>query len=603
MLKKLSGKIVVRMGLLRRKIKVKIKLVTAAVVITIASALPVSNTNVRAASCPDLKVIFARGSGAEVETNDDYIEFRDKLTEKLVALNLNYEFEDLAYPAVGIGIDNFNVLVGAAVSAGNAYEFGDSVERGVEMLTHEVNNTCIATKFVLAGYSQGAMVVSKSLPKLNAEKVIYAATFGDPKIYLPEGKGPIPDACLGINFSNYREYVPDCMVYTGLLGGYVPYQPAEFIDKLGTWCNGADIFCSTGVSIAAHTSYVEQGRYADAANLIAEKIKNYFNMNTPTSGAAEVAIMFPLNWLKTDNFDRYMSVAQTLAEKVYALGGKVALTWYYTRSQLAAEAIRQCDFSECTEENFHAMLESFPGRVGFYTLDESDGYTNGTLANNLVDATWATVSLLDWTPCAQKSVVIVSEEDAILDFVGYRDESETLNRLTSASLGIGEIKYHVLTNTNLAAAGENNLAKIARKTDGTLMALGDDISALAHEVVNGSSDARCTNTTPRNTDDRDDNVTTDIFALPKIKKYGYEINSGEVKVKFESSSGKVLIILNDTLLGIVNGDNLTIHNMNFAKQNILRLVPLDAEMRGEGVEMIIEWSNGYIGAPSAGVGK
>lgn len=188
MLKKLSGKIVVQMGLLRRKIKVKIKLVTAAVVITIASALPANNTNVRAVSCPDLKVIFARGSGAETETNDNYIEFRDKLTEKLVALNLNYEFEDLAYPAIGIGIDNFNVLVGAAVSAGNAYEFGDSVERGVEMLTHEVNNTCIATKFVLAGYSQGAMVISKSLPKLNAEKVIYAATFGDPKIYLPEGK-------------------------------------------------------------------------------------------------------------------------------------------------------------------------------------------------------------------------------------------------------------------------------------------------------------------------------------------------------------------------------------------------------------------------------
>ena len=83
--------------------------------------------------------------------------------------------------------------------------------------------SCPGTKYVVGGYSQGAMVVSKALGSLNADRIIYAATFGDPKIYLPEGKGILPAACRGENLSDYRMYVPDCQAYKGLLGAYVPY--------------------------------------------------------------------------------------------------------------------------------------------------------------------------------------------------------------------------------------------------------------------------------------------------------------------------------------------------------------------------------------------
>ena len=164
-----------------------------------------------AASCPEVKVIFARGSGGTRWENDDYQAFKTGLESKLKLTNISYEFEDLDYPAVGVGIVDVLTTLGAYFGAGDAYKFGASVNTGVTNLMAAVNNTtCPQTKYVLAGYSQGAMVVSKSLPALDPEKIIYAATFGDPKIYLPEGK-----ATLAIN-------LPGTSDKNGLRTGTIP---------------------------------------------------------------------------------------------------------------------------------------------------------------------------------------------------------------------------------------------------------------------------------------------------------------------------------------------------------------------------------------------
>ena len=194
---------------------------------------------VGAASCPDIKLIFARGSGEKRWEDQSYLAFKSELMEKLRLTDLSYDFWDLNYPA--IGIENTSTLINAFVGRGEAYDFGASVASGVKNLIAQVEESpCPNTKFVLAGYSQGAMVVSKAIQSIDPEKIIYVATFGDPKIYLPEGAGLMPAACMGSNLSGYRVYVPDCRAYEGILGSYRPYQPDGYDGKLGTWCNHMD---------------------------------------------------------------------------------------------------------------------------------------------------------------------------------------------------------------------------------------------------------------------------------------------------------------------------------------------------------------------------
>ena len=252
-------------------------------VMMLAGAGIVQPRIVKAKGCPDLRVVFARGSGGERWNDKNYLEFKSTIEEKLKTVNLKYAFIDLDYPAVGVGLDNLDVAIGALFGAGEAYEFGESVNTGVNNLSTMINGgACPETKYVIGGYSQGAMVVSKALNRLNPNRVIYAATFGDPKIYLPEGAGIIPAACKGENLSDYRMYVPDCQAYKGLLGAYIPYEPENYTSKLGTWCNKMDIFCSSHFNIEGLLSEAEIDRarlateiaiFADRANIDEELVR------------------------------------------------------------------------------------------------------------------------------------------------------------------------------------------------------------------------------------------------------------------------------------------------------------------------------------------
>ena len=155
---------------------------------------------VTAKNCHDLEFIFARGSGS-ILNDQDYQAFYHAFHNVTKDLGLNTHFYELGstningvqYPAVTIA--NPFYAIGAFVSAGQAYQYGKSVNLGVERAHHLYYKTlqsCPRTQFILGGYSQGAQVISQALPKLNPRHIIYAATFGDPKLYLPEGQGLFP---------------------------------------------------------------------------------------------------------------------------------------------------------------------------------------------------------------------------------------------------------------------------------------------------------------------------------------------------------------------------------------------------------------------------
>ncbi|MBR3172622.1 cutinase family protein [Candidatus Saccharibacteria bacterium] len=144
---------------------------------------------VQANSCPDVKIIFARGSGGERYTSSHYLAFKSSLESKLTTTDLTYEFEDLDYPAVSIdvGDGHLGTLLGAYIGSGEAYEFGESVHQGTAELLRTVNNDgCSNTKYVFGGYSQGAVVLLNGITQIDPSKVVYIATFGDPKYTCPK---------------------------------------------------------------------------------------------------------------------------------------------------------------------------------------------------------------------------------------------------------------------------------------------------------------------------------------------------------------------------------------------------------------------------------
>ena len=124
----------------------------------LVAGIPISSHHATALECKDLQIIFARGSGEEKDSGESFQTFKKTLANKLVLSPVSFLFVDLDYPAVSIGLENLGTALGALFSGGESYEFGDSVNAGVAELKREID-TCPNSKFVLAGYSQGAMVL------------------------------------------------------------------------------------------------------------------------------------------------------------------------------------------------------------------------------------------------------------------------------------------------------------------------------------------------------------------------------------------------------------------------------------------------------------
>lgn len=509
---------------------------------------------VDAADCADVKIIFARGSGQDQWTGQDYLTFKNELSEKLKLTTLSYDFLDLDYPAIDVG--NLWTLLTTFVGRGDAYEFGASVEKGAKNLINEVNNSsCNKMKYVLAGYSQGAMVVSKAAPRLDADKIIYAATFGDPKIYLPEGYGPMPDACRGANLSNYRIYVPDCQVYEGMLGSYRPYQPEALIDKMGTWCNHTDIFCSTYLSIKSHTSYVSDGLYADASKLIFDKITKALGVENKYVSLHDTAILIDSTGSMSDLIEKYKNEALRLAEKTLENGGRVALYDYRDVAD-GYEPHQRCSFETCT-------LESF--KDGLSKISASGG---GDTPESLLSAGIHVMKELDWNYGSTKSVVVLTDAN-------YHNpdlDGTTFDDMVNLSKKIDPVNFYFIVPSYATDAYET----LAAATDGGVVSSGSDLSLLTDNIV-----ARY-DSLPRVEEE------ADAENLPEILETEIEkMADGKVKISWTTTGTKTLVALNDYVLGITEGDAIVLEDLDLMEENVVTLMPLNESRRGKSVNLEI----------------
>lgn len=546
------------MRIRRRKSRIKVRFLMLAGLLIASGLGATAVETVEAESCPDLKIIFARGSGGERWNDKNYLEFKARIEEKLLNSGISYEFLDLDYPAIGVGIENLDVALGAFFGAGDAYEFGNSVDAGVQELTKIINYGCAKTKYVIGGYSQGAMVISKALPSLNADKIIYAATFGDPKIYLPEGAGVVPVACAGRNLSDYRVYVPDCKAYEGLLGSYRPYQPEAFLGKLGTWCNKYDIFCSSYYSIGSHTSYVKDDLYEDASRVIASKVAMAFEVDNEYSSPHDTAILIDstdsMGWM----IAQFREEAMRLANETFAAGGRVAL---YDYRDLADpyEPMARCTFETCTIENFEGYLDSIVLSGG------------GDIPESMLSASLEVMNKLEWRRGATKSLVVLTDAA----FLSPDRDGTTMRDVVDLSKRIDPVNLYIITDETIVEMNPE-MGKLAEATGGMVVTDFGNLNILTERIMDRYDSL------PAVEEEAGDSKT-----LPVIENVEIIKNGGEIKIEFKNTGTKAIVILNDVILGVAENQSIAISDLNRSVANELVLVPVDDSRRGERVAVNI----------------
>lgn len=522
----------------------------------------INDAPVQAVGCPDLRVVFARGSGGEQWRDENYISYRDNIQTKLARTDLRYEIIDLDYPATGVGIDKLGVALGALIGAGEAYEFGRSVNAGVNNLVNMVNDaSCPATKYVIGGYSQGAIVISKSLPRLNADRLIYAATFGDPKLYLPEGEGIIPAACRGENLSDYRMYVPDCQAYKGLLGAYIPYEPAWLAGKVGTWCNKRDIFCSSHLNISDHVGYVSDNLYEDAARVIYDKVMQTYHISGQVNSPHDTAILIDSTGSMQWMIDDYKAEALRLAQETIESGGRVAL--YDYRDLLDPyQPVKHCGFEDCTVEKFQAGLDEI----------QVDG--GGDTPESLLSAAFHVMNELEWKLGSTKSLVALTDSN----FLSPDRNGITFDQVVRLSKEIDPVNFYIITTPEQ----RTHYLELTQETDGRLVTDLNELSLLTDHIMERYD------TLPR-VEEQAETTPRPTLAVTNTK-----INENTVTINYTTNGARVLVALNDAVLGIVEverGDEgesiLNMTGIDFSLSNTLTLVPLSEDTKGEAVTVEI----------------
>lgn len=606
-------------------------------IIALTPLISFTPSNAYVFSCDDVRFVFARGSGSNLGAADETA-WRTSLDNMFKGTKLKYSFYELGtteqnghkYPAAAISgsISGFFNLIGTAIGGGNSFAYGDSVDEGVAELqnyTENINKACPYTKFVVGGYSQGAQVVSKVISKslIPADKLIYAATFGDPKIYLPEGmprQGTVPEACLGQNLSNYRVYAPNCRDYDGILGSYRPYEPHQYRDKVGIWCHNDDIMCSMKSNLDDHLSYVSQNLYLHASYIIANKVAAAFPAET-TSGAntniktnQDTVIMFDTTDSMADMIDSYKEEALNLARETFAKGGHVALVEYRDLHDPFLPVIH-CDLDNCTLHDFE------------YKLSGLQTYGGGDSPESYLSCVYYTLNNLNWHQGANKTIIGISD-------AGFHDPDRngvTKEMVIARTLEIDPVNLYMIT----PAADE--YTEITTATNGAIFSSADEYNSSTQYIL-GRPIAMLSNanyygltgdtlafdatsstaSTPIDHYEWDldfdgefeissnNPITTRAYSAPTsgiiqvkvVDNQGYSstmsanvtieenlettaiinnistepLDDTTYKINFETeNTEKILVSLNDAILGFTNEDSLTISDIDYISE--LKLTP------------------------------
>jgi cutinase len=197
-----------------------------------AGALPIALIDLPAAAaapCPDVEIVFARGTTEPPGVGGIGQAFVDSLRAQLGGRSVGVYAVN--YPA-SRDFDN-STLAGR-----------DDASTHIQAMAA----TCPNTRMVLGGYSQGAAVIdlaTTAMPPQVADHVVAAAVFGGPRSSFADSLSPGPLPSIG------------------------PLYAAKTIDL----CVPNDPICfEGGWDMRAHGAYVESGMVNEAAAFVASRV-------------------------------------------------------------------------------------------------------------------------------------------------------------------------------------------------------------------------------------------------------------------------------------------------------------------------------------------
>ena len=188
----------------------------------------------QAAACPDVELVFARGSGElqgpSVLQGGVLQALKGGLAGKTVTQYSVKYGADLAQTSAGQGsTDLTNHLVAKAAE-------------------------CANTKFVLGGYSQGATVVDKSVGLPGGS-------------FVGGGAGKVIPANLAPRVSAVVAFGNPAAIVGGKLT-----QSKTYGTRSKEFCAAGDPVCAAGVNFMAHLSYIYNGNTSAAGKFAAQKV-------------------------------------------------------------------------------------------------------------------------------------------------------------------------------------------------------------------------------------------------------------------------------------------------------------------------------------------
>lgn len=473
--------------------------ITCLVAISVAAGATAEASH-DAEPCADVTLVFARGSGQMLGQREAR-EYFSRLADRLDGVSVNaYELGTEPhgggqYPAVGISgsLQSYKNLLEAEWSwtGGLGGEYRASVASGVTEFTSFLSDRAARCpdEVAVGGYSQGAQTTGDAVAALEAAvraRIAHVALFGDPKLYLPEGRGPLPPACRGKEFSEWRRGSVSCWTDNGILEARKPYLPDDIVDRTGSWCDRNDPICNgnfADFAWTAHGEYTNAGAELDEAVLEAataigdalpDKSADFdlipIRLAAGTDGL-DVAFIIDTTGSMAGRIGAARATARELGQAVVDVGGRVALTEYRDSFDSFVARIRTPLTTDI--DQYSSALD---------TLVASGG---GDTPEALLTALMTTFNGLDWKDGATKAAVVLTD-------AGYHDPDRaqgwTLSDVVARSLEIDPVNVYPVVPSYLTTfygpLAERTAGQVVLDSGNTQQALRDAfVSVTSRPVV------------------------------------------------------------------------------------------------------------------------
>jgi hypothetical protein len=289
--------------------------------------------------CPDFEFIGGRGSGESPRPDDpspDYSEANQfgmgtllfTVYDQLRSLvgSDRVAAHGVRYPAVGLtdSVRDYLNAAGAFLHIKPLGAYTDSVREGAQNVQDHIesrHSECPSTRFILAGYSQGAQAVGNALqrmPLVDRQLVVGAAFFGDPYFNARSWSSRASDAnhhgVLGV-----RGEWPESL--HGEVFSYCrPHDPICGISKRVHILGDGDVYVRDFPwfrGFTPHEQYASSGDATDAARQLARVL----GATTPVTGTVPLDLAFAI-----DTTGSMGGVIGEVRDNVTALARSIAST-------------------------------------------------------------------------------------------------------------------------------------------------------------------------------------------------------------------------------------------------------------------------------------